>query len=336
MVNGGTYSYEYHLKDHLGNTRVAYPDANNNGSIEGDEILQVTDYYPFGMRHEIEGYPNHANQKYLYNGKELQEETGWYDYGARMYDPALGRWHCVDPLAEKFYGWSPYNYAYNNPIRFIDVNGDSIYVFGTDGLWTGEVRDDGSKKISGIYYQSSSTDEDGNVTYSDGISFKFNDFKDDRSGIVSKKTSIKLASEDEIDNMMDNSMVQDPGESKWSYIERESRPSGNKALLSDEISEGNMDYVMSGEDVSLKSLHIVTGENGNSVAYNGHDYGNFLWGQGGKRLGFRHLTLRVAAHLNNAVNGRTDYTTIKHRILDSKGDQRAIRNGYFHNVKPQK
>ena len=137
MVNGGTYSYEYHLKDHLGNTRVAYSDANSDGFIDEDEILQVNDYYPFGMRHEIEGYPNHANQKYLYNGKELQEETGWYDYGFRFYDPAIARWHVIDPLAEKRIEWSPYVYVLNNPILRIDPNGLTDFTFDKE---TGEVR----------------------------------------------------------------------------------------------------------------------------------------------------------------------------------------------------
>jgi RHS repeat-associated protein len=63
--------------------------------------------------------------QYMYNGKELQEDfnLNWYDYGARMYDPALGRWHCVDPKAEKYLPYSPYAYVGNNPIKRTDPNG---------------------------------------------------------------------------------------------------------------------------------------------------------------------------------------------------------------------
>ncbi len=65
---------------------------------------------------------------YKYNGKELNEDwgLGWYDYGARWYMPDLGRFPSIDRFAEKYGYQSPFAYAGNSPINFIDVNGDSI------------------------------------------------------------------------------------------------------------------------------------------------------------------------------------------------------------------
>ena len=97
---------------------------------DGD-ILQAENYYPFGMLMKgFDGYNNWDNEnKYLYNGKELQDDFGldWYDYGARFFDPQLGRWHVVDNLAEKYSSFSPYNYGINNPVRYIDPDGNGIF-----------------------------------------------------------------------------------------------------------------------------------------------------------------------------------------------------------------
>ena len=108
--------YYYYLKDHQGNNWVVV-DQNSN-------VEETNHYYPFGGV-----FTNTRNaQPYKYNGKELDTKKGlnWYDYGERMYDAALGRWHVVDPLAEKYYSVSPYNYCMNNPVNAIDSNGEKI------------------------------------------------------------------------------------------------------------------------------------------------------------------------------------------------------------------
>jgi RHS repeat-associated protein len=133
--------------------------SNDNYELEGEQVdvffddfqiqqvhskvVQSDDYYPFGLTFNSYSRENTTPQDFKYNGKELQDELNlnWLDYGARMYDPAIARWMAVDPLTEAARRWSPYQYCYNNPIRFIDP----------DGMFSTEVVDngDGTYKVVG-------------------------------------------------------------------------------------------------------------------------------------------------------------------------------------------
>ncbi len=115
-----TKEYQYNLTDHLGNVRVTFKkDTNGNA-----EIIQEDHYYPFGMRINGQHFTNtELINKYLYNGKELQDQTGYYDYGFRQYEAQLGRWHVIDAMAEKYTGTSPYAYVMNNPVNSVDIMG---------------------------------------------------------------------------------------------------------------------------------------------------------------------------------------------------------------------
>lgn len=122
--NNGTFTYIYQYKDHLGNVRLSY--KNVGTTTPSLQIVEESSYYPFGLKQKVAGeILNQTGYKYKYNGKELQDELGlnFYDYGARNYDPALGRWMNIDPLAEQMRRHSPYNYAFNNPVYFIDPDG---------------------------------------------------------------------------------------------------------------------------------------------------------------------------------------------------------------------
>ncbi|MFV1883192.1 MAG: DUF6443 domain-containing protein [Balneola sp.] len=119
-MSGTTGTYEYDLKDHLGNVRATFTSGTNNLAT----LVQADSYYPFGLKMPTLSYvaTGADENKFTYNGKELEDEFGldWYHYGARFYDPAVARWWAIDPAGEYH---SSYSFVGGNPIVFIDPNG---------------------------------------------------------------------------------------------------------------------------------------------------------------------------------------------------------------------
>jgi len=127
------WNYVYQYKDHLGNIRLSYKNVSTT-STPNLQIVEENNYYPFGLKQK--GYNANINghhHKYMFGGKEQQDELGLntYDFGARNYDAALGRWFGIDNLAEKYVSSSPYHYAGNNPILNYDIDGNEF----TDAAW---------------------------------------------------------------------------------------------------------------------------------------------------------------------------------------------------------
>ena len=112
------YTYFY-IHDHLGSTSMVL-------DVDGN-ISQSVTYIPYGEIF-VEERNGAWNSPYLFNSKELDEETGLYYYGARYLNPTSGMWLSTDPLFEKYVGMSPYNYCAGNPVKLVDPDGRSLAV----------------------------------------------------------------------------------------------------------------------------------------------------------------------------------------------------------------
>ncbi len=116
--SGFAGTWTYHVHDHLGSTRVL---LDENGSTQA-----WYDYYPFGM--VMKSSISDIESRYKFTGKERDDEGGlnWDYFGARFYDASLARFLSVDPMAEKYPAWSPYTYTLNNPLIFLDPDGNKV------------------------------------------------------------------------------------------------------------------------------------------------------------------------------------------------------------------
>ncbi len=298
------------------------------------EVVQADDYYPFGMVMNEYTKDYTTAQNYLYNGKELQEETGWLDYGWRSYDAAIGRFFNTDAFADKYYSLTPYQYGANNPIKFVDINGDSLMLF-KDGVYVTTV-DNGKKEITG-YNQLTGEDPEGNKVFTGGYGFGFNDLESDGEALRNGEMTVERISDSEINQGLDESGAnnEENQNNRFSYIIDESR------FQNGEGESAKLDFWGSDNSVmrSGNVLHVAGSKYGKSVGYNPKDFSNFMWGMAGRSLGFDLATLRLGAQFNHTFYGREDNQnkSYRHKLLDDPADQRAIVNGYrYGNKAPKK
>ncbi len=232
VTSGTFFNYVFNYTDHLGNIRLSYTENNFTGEAT---IMEENHYYPFGLKHKAyntQGYtfvlpmdgtpgynvpqlmqedemnPNPYN--YKYNGKELQEELGLnlYDYGARNYDAAIGRWMNIDPLAELYYPISTYTYVANNPLRFIDPNGMEIINGETARRERLQALKDGNQ-------QRMNEKHNGNMNMSKtdfASKEEYNEYKANREAFkdASKALDKSIATEAKIQASIDDFKVTDP------------------------------------------------------------------------------------------------------------------------------
>jgi len=299
----GPFYYYYH-KDHLGNIREVWRAlCMRSGTNIAANTDQQTQYYPSGLPW-TEG-TGASFQPNKFNGKEFDEMNGYdtYDYGARGYYAASGRFTSVDPLAEKYYSISPYAYCGGDPVNRIDPSGMSArtwdqnesdanldeYIFDGKGVYDHKV-----KKVGESYGKIV-----GNTTHKD-LYFKFADPVNDPKTLdntLSGDAQAIFEDDSAIQNLLDDSGVNDHNNQGLvrgtNYLLKQSN--GNS------LTGGKMDYV-----TNLKN-HIDT----------------FLWGAGANALGISETMAKMGAQFNNYFLDSNNKGT-----FDSVDDQFSIGVGY--------
>ena len=264
------FSYFYH-PDHLGSTNYV-TDASG-------EVYQHLEYFAFGETF-VEEHSNTNKTPYLFNGKELDEETGLYYYGARYYDPRTSVWQSVDPLAEKYPHISSFGYCGNNPIKHIDPDGRKYVNFDENGSYTGATNDNWFHNLF-VGSKGRILDAKGNVTKNFSFADPDQDVKDIQSGVINK---LVVVQEKDVQTMMTNSGALDeanrtsnkPLSERYDYINKEGKGGGKMDFSYTQIPDtypGASNNPLS----APSSMIFLVGD----VAHNQMNFGNFLFGAAG-------------------------------------------------------
>ncbi|MDB9384715.1 RHS repeat-associated core domain-containing protein [Nodularia spumigena CS-584] len=347
----------------MGNSRVSYTEGTNGNA----QVVEENSYYAFGLQHKgyipaPTGLGNAHAEKYKYNGKELNEELGinWYDYGARNYDAAIGRWMNVDPLAEVSRRWSPYSYCYDNPVRFVDPDGMRVNY----GEFINNAGEPDYDWDSGTYRSGSVEAALANIRHK---TLPPDDITVNSKGIVTN-----VAKNDKPDRFFDENGKQlyfnDPVNdfsmiNEWGVGDQLYHPISTTVLFT-YITKGGLsplvykstmnpvgalgvtaflswgpadfsgylrnDYMTNGEDghTSEDSFTQFFRFGNSQSIYNLYDAGNFMWGAWMHLNDFSGFSSRAGAHVNNFLSTILSFGRRGGGMLDSNEDQRAITNGY--------
>ena len=313
-TNGAVDGWHYYIQDYMGNNRMV---VNKNGTVE-----QVTHYYPYGgVIGDIS--TNENVQKYKFEGKELDRTFGLdnYDIHARQYFAMMPTWDRIDPLAEKFYGISPYSYCMGDPVNFGDYNGmDTLYfIMNEDGKTANfdERRSSDGEHVGIIKDGEGNTLHQFSFIYQkDADRFKRKDNLSDEAMLdKSLLTGVCLIDKETLKSQIE-SVPGWLGSLPFQYRSL----SLAYALTQSRGSDKTLDFV-NYPFIQDRPGHLFIPEDGTKIAHDSFNFGNYLWGAGMRRLGIPLSVSLIGGNIDNLMHHKFQF--------DSADDMTSISLGYL-------
>ena len=317
-LSSGVTALRYQVLDHLGSVRAV---VGASGTV-----LESDDYYPLGGPLDISSA---SVQPEKFQRKEWNTAKAFntYDFGARLYDPAIGRWLSQDPLAEQYHPHSPYLFCAGNPMKFVDPTGKDNYRFDASGYYIGKEERRGKHQLVVESY-----DKRGN------LSINYYGFADPRNdpaaidaGII---TRLAFISESDIQSYLKSQGTFDPSIKILDFVDASNSLSTN-ASRSFDYSASVLSNPFGGESINgeIRSKYLFLPE-GDKLVHNLMNFGNYLWGASGYTIGLPIPVLLIGAHANSfglfspSNRGYNGYRP----QFDSRDDQRSISAGAKHAI----